>query len=113
MKIGGNYPDSWIPARVTGSWRVEKPHASSDLRDEPRRQPARTTTIVTRNTASRLSRFETKAAADIERSVMSSAFVAQVLGQILGSEPDNRIIADRAYARTRAAVRETRLVQTL
>jgi hypothetical protein len=81
------------------AWRVEKPSASNNLRDEARRYPARTVAIVKEDTASNTSRCGTRVIDDAQP-LFQATFVAHVLGQILGATPDDRVIAVRAYERS-------------
>jgi hypothetical protein len=96
MKIGGNYsePGSLVPIERT--WRVEKPAASSNLRDDSRRHSARALTNVKSATTLNTTRCGTRVI-DSEHLLLQPAFVAQVLGQIMNAGANDPISATRAY----------------
>ena len=99
MKIGGNFSEPRSLAPAMRAWRVEKPSASNNVRDEQRRYAARTVAMVKIDAALNSSRFGTGLIHD-EEHLVEASFVAQVLGQILGAAPGNRFIAARAYERS-------------
>jgi len=98
MKIGGNFsePGNLVPAMW--AWRVEKPSASNNLREETRRTPARAVAIVKTDAVSSTSRCGIRPI-DEEQPLLPATFVAQVLGQIMAAASDNRLVAARAYER--------------
>jgi len=112
MKIGSNHLQLRASGR-TARRVVEKPHAASVLREEIPRQPAPSTARAERRGLGRMSRFDTNFAGSADRRGTESRFVAQVLGQILGSGADGALLATRAYARSNREQKETRLVRVL
>ena len=100
MKIGGNCSEPFALVRVDRARRVEKPAESNDLRGDARRYPARSVAIVKMGTAVSVSLCGTRVIESADNNLLQATFVAQVLGQILDTSSDNRIVAARAYDRS-------------
>jgi hypothetical protein len=113
MKIGGNSSDFRSRRVSAGPRIVEKPDAANRLTDENFREPVPSVVRVERRSAARASRFGTYYAGGADRRGMQARFVAQVLGQILGSGDRSVLIARRAYARSNRECKETKLVRVL
>jgi hypothetical protein len=113
MKIGGNYPDARAPAGAIARRRVEKPHEAKGLPAEARAQTMPRFGGFERRARARESRIETGLASNAGTNGMPSGFIAQVLGQILAPPVSDRVMAERAYARSKRACRQARLVRVL
>ena len=112
MKIDSNQRDFYAPARLATHRRVEKPNALSNLREDGRRESPRAMRNSERRANGRASHLETRLSADREPTGIQAGFVAQVLGQILGTAQDG-MSAARAYARSPRARTEPRLIEVL
>jgi hypothetical protein len=91
--------------------RVEKANPASSLREERRRDPARRAAYAQQEASQRVSRFDTRLAGEADRSGMDARFIAQVLGQVLGTKRNSAPIAARAYARSNRPRGEARIIR--
>src|SRR5215467_13087353 len=97
MKIGGNCSEPGPLVPIERACRVEKPAPANNLRDESKRYAARALVISKPAADSSKARCGTRVI-DGEQQLLQPAFVAQVLGQMMGNSPDKVAVA-RAYAR--------------
>jgi hypothetical protein len=113
MKIGSNHSELRTQARLPAPRRVEKPNPASSLREDRRRGTAPSVSRSERRRAQRVSRLETRAADKLDRSRIPAEFVAQVVGQVLGSKGNRALLASRAYAPGAGERKRTQFIREL
>jgi|SRR4051812_48493072 hypothetical protein len=113
MKIGGTHFDQRSAVRAGVSRRVENASGSSRLSDDVSRQAVPQARFFERRRSRRSSRFDTRAAYEAEQNGTPSAFVAQILGQILDTGHPNPVAVARVYARASRGQAETHIVSIL
>jgi hypothetical protein len=111
MKIGGNYSVTRRPVpRTARSWRVEKPNASDNPSEDSQQHPRQALAESKTATPSRISRCGTRVI-DVEQQLPQPTFIAQLLGQMLGTIPDGSA-ALRAYTQNHDKKPPSRFTET-
>ena len=100
MRIGHTHSATREPGRALTLRRVEKSGESSGLHEKYERRSGRTPTYAGRDRRARASRIDTGYSRSPARNGMPAGFVAQVLGQVLETKPENSEAAARLYARS-------------
>jgi hypothetical protein len=113
MKLDHIQPGTFTKGRALVVRCVEKSGSSNSLHGKHERRSGRTLTHSARGSRAGLSRFDTGNASDPARNSMSAGFVAQVLGQVLETKPQNAIHAARVYARSARSAKDGRLIRVL
>ena len=113
MKLDRIHPGNDTKGRALVVRCVEKSGSSNSLHGKHERRSGRTLTHSARGSRAGLSRFDTDNASAQARNGMQAAFVAQVLGQVLETKPENPMLAARIYARSARNPKDGRLIRVL
>ena len=111
MKLSGAVLEIYGPSRIFPPRRVEKPNGSNRLDSENRHGNLPAMMNPRAEAPRKSSRFETHAEPCNLRNGTSSAFVAQILGQILETDTPEKPAVARAYARQSRDPRNIRLIR--
>src|SRR5260370_41910320 len=99
MKLDHIHPGTYATGRALAVRCVEKSGGSSSLHGRHERRAGRALTHSARGSRAGLSRSDTVSASSPARNGMQAGFVAQVLGQVLETKPENPMLAARVYVR--------------
>jgi hypothetical protein len=113
MKIGHTHSAIRATGRALTLRRVEKSGGSSGLHEKHERRAGRTLTYSGRDRRAGTSRIDTGSSRGQARNGMPAGFVAQVLGQVLETKPENPMLATRVYARSARTPKDGRLIRVL
>ena len=83
------------------------------MHEKHERRAGRTLTYSARGSRAGMSRSETGYSCGPARNGMQAGFVAQVLGQVLETKPENPEAAARVYARSLRNPKDGRLIRVL
>ena len=98
------YGRAVLPNTARAIARVEKSSSGSGLHNEFTAEERPREFAAQRTSQRPLSHSETRTASDCRGAPFSSPFVAQLLGQVLGRQEPDRILAGAAYAKTRRVI---------
>ena len=113
MKLDRIHPGNDTKGRALVVRCVEKSGGSSSLHGRHERRAGRALTHSARGSRAGLSRFDTNNSSAPVRNGMQAGFVAQVLGQVLETKPENPMLAARIYARSARNPKDGRLIRVL
>jgi hypothetical protein len=113
MKLDRIHPGVYTTGHALVVRRVEKSGGSSSLNGKHERRATRSVTHSARGSRASLCRFDTDNPSAPARNGMQAGFVAQVLGQVLGTKPESPVRAARVYAQSAHSPKDGRLIRIL
>jgi len=113
MRIGHTHSAMRAPSRALTLRRVEKSGGCNSLHEKHERRSGRTLKYSGRDRRAGASRIDTGYSRSPARNGMPAGFVAQVLGQVLETKPENLEAAARVYARNLRSSKDGRLIRVL